>query len=53
MAMDSWSEVAFTYEKYDTEDIKSHWNEIVKSPDGLKNLDRVPTDGTWGILYEG
>jgi hypothetical protein len=51
--MDSWSEVALAYEKYDAEDIKRNWNEISKSLDGLKNLDQVPTDGTWGILYEG
>jgi hypothetical protein len=50
--MDSWSEVGLTYEKYDTEDLKRHWNEIIKSADGLKDLGKVPTEGTWGILYE-
>jgi hypothetical protein len=51
--IDSWSEVHLTYEKYETEDLKRAWNKIVKSNDGLRSLDKVPAEGTWGILYEG
>jgi hypothetical protein len=50
--IDSWAEIGLTYEKYTTEHLKRNWNKIAKSPDGLKNLDKVPTEGTWGILYE-
>jgi hypothetical protein len=50
--IDSWSEKGLTYEKYTTEDIKRNWDKIVKDANGLKNLDRVPADGSWGILYE-
>lgn len=50
--IDSWAEVTFKYEKYVTEDLKRVWNKMVRSPDGLKNLDKVPTEGSWGILYE-
>lgn len=50
--LDSWAEVGLTYEKYDTDDIKRSWNKIVKAPDGLQNLDKIPLEGTLGILYE-
>jgi hypothetical protein len=50
--IDSWSEPHLTYEKYDTEDLQRSWSNVVKSPDGLQTLDQVPSDGTWGILYE-
>jgi hypothetical protein len=50
--IDSWSEVGFAYEKYTTEDLTRNWNKIVKSANGLQNLSKVPTEGTWGILYE-
>ena len=50
--IDSWSEPHLTYEKYDTEDLQRSWPNIVKSPDGLQSFDQVPSDGTWGILYE-
>jgi len=50
--VDSWSEVSLTYEKYDTEDLQRNWDKITKSPDGLQSLDKVPKEGTWGILYE-
>jgi hypothetical protein len=50
--IDSWSEVNLTYEKYDNEDLKRDWDKIVKSSQGLQRLDRVPADGTWGLLYE-
>jgi hypothetical protein len=49
---DSWSEPHLTYEKYETEDLQNKWSSIVKSPDGLLTLENVPSDGTWGILYE-
>jgi hypothetical protein len=49
---DSWSELGLTYEKYNNDDLKRNWGKIVKSGDGLQNLDRVPSDGTWGIMYE-
>jgi hypothetical protein len=52
VAIDSWSEIRLTYEKYDTDDLQRNWTSIVKSPDGLQTLDKVPTDGLWGILYE-
>jgi len=52
VSMDSWSELHFTYEKYDTEDLRRNWTSIVKSSDGLQSLDKVPSDGSWGILYE-
>ena len=50
--IDSWSEVSLTYEKYETEDLKRSWEKIVKSKEGLQALDKVPSDGTWGLLYE-
>ena len=50
--IDSWSEKGFTYEKYNTEDIQGNWNKIIKDADGLQKLDKVPTEGMWGILYE-
>ncbi|MDH2901911.1 MAG: hypothetical protein PXY39_13160 [archaeon] len=49
---DSWSEVGLIYEKYNIDDLKRNWDKIVKSEGGLENLDNVPTEGTWGILYE-
>lgn len=49
--LDSWSEVGFSYEKYDNEDLQRAWSKI-KTEGGLQNLDKVPSDGTWGILYE-
>ena len=52
VSSDSWSEVNLTYEKYDSEIIKRVWNKITKAPDGLVDLSKVPTDGTWGFLYE-
>lgn len=53
MPIDSWSEVGLMYEKYNNEDLKRNWDKIVKAPDGMQNLDKVPTEGSWGILYEG
>jgi hypothetical protein len=50
--IDSWSEVGLSYEKYETGDLQRTWSKIAKSPDGLQSLDRVPTDGSWGLLYE-
>jgi hypothetical protein len=50
--IDSWAEVGFTYEKYTTEHLERSWNKIVKSRDGLQNLDKVPREGSWGILSE-
>lgn len=50
--IDSWSEVGFTYEKYNTGQIRDIWGKIVKSPGGLQGLEKVSTDGAWGILYE-
>ena len=51
--IDSWSEVGLTYEKYENEDLKRNWNKISKSTaGGLPSLERVPDQGTWGILYE-
>ncbi len=50
--IDSWSEVSLTYEKYEMEDLKRSWEKIVKSKDVLQELDKVPSDGTWGLLYE-
>lgn len=50
--IDSWSEVGLNYEKYNNDDIKRSWGKIIKSADGLQTLERVPEDGTWGILYE-
>ena len=50
--INSWSEVGLTYEKYSNDDLEHGWNKIVKSADGLQSLSRVPTDGSWGILYE-
>ncbi len=50
--IDSWSEVGLSYEKYETDALNHNWNKIVKAPDGLQRLDRVPTEGTWGIFYE-
>jgi hypothetical protein len=50
--IDSWSEVGLSYEKYESEDLKDSWNKIVKSPDGLQDLSKVPSEGSWGILYE-
>ena len=52
VAMDSWSEVGLNYEKYNNEDVTRCWDSIAKAADGLKTLDRVPSEGTWGILYE-
>jgi len=52
VAIDSWSEIRLTYEKYDTDDLQRNWTNIVKAPDGLQTLDKVPADGSWGILYE-
>ena len=49
---DSWSEVGLIYEKYNIDDLKRNWDKIAKSEGGLENLDKVPTEGTWGILYE-
>jgi hypothetical protein len=51
--IDSWSEVNLTYEKYETEDFNRVWNKIVRTQDGLQSLDKVPVEGTWGLLYEG
>ena len=51
--IDSWSEVVLSYEKYDMGDLQRAWNKIEKSTDGLKDLDKVTTEGTWGLLYEG
>jgi hypothetical protein len=51
--IDSWSEVGLTYEKYEIQDLKQAWGRIVKSNDGLETLDKVPVEGTWGLLYEG
>jgi hypothetical protein len=50
--IDSWSEVSFTYEKYNTEDLQKTWAKITKASDGVQSLDQVPEDGSWGILYE-
>lgn len=50
--IDSWSEVSLTYEKYEAEDLKRVWSNIVKDTRGLASLDRVQSDGTWGLLYE-
>lgn len=50
--IDSWSEVGLTYEKYDTDAFKRVWNKILKEQGGLEKLDKIPTDGTLGILYE-
>jgi hypothetical protein len=50
--IDSWSEKDLAYEKYSTEDFQRNWNKIVKDSDGLGNLDKVPAEGSWGILYE-
>jgi hypothetical protein len=50
--IDSWSEVKLAYEKYEAEDLQRDWDKIVKSTDGLQDLNNVPSDGTWGILYE-
>jgi len=50
--INSWSEEGLTYEKYSNEDLERSWNKIVKSADGLQNLKKVPTEGSWGILYE-
>lgn len=50
--IDSWSEVGLTYEKYDTAAFKRSWNKIVKAADGLQNLDKIPSEGTVGVLYE-
>lgn len=52
MPLDSWSELGFTYEKYNSEDLVRNWNRIVKSEKSLVRLDKVPTEGAWGILYE-
>jgi len=52
MPIDSWSEIGLTYEKYSTEDFERNWNKITKDADGLKNLNKVPREGSWGILYE-
>jgi hypothetical protein len=52
MSIDSWSEVAFIYEKYEIEDLKRNWSRILKSAGGLQDLDKVPSEGSWGILYE-
>jgi hypothetical protein len=49
--IDSWSSVGLKYEKYSTEDFQRCWNKI-KSPHGLQDLSKVPTEGSWGILYE-
>ena len=53
MPIDSWSEVGLMYEKYNNEDLKRNWGKILKASDGLQNLDKLPTEGSWGILYEG
>ena len=50
--INSWSEVGLTYEKYNNDDLERTWNKVVKSADGLQNLDKVPREGSWGILYE-
>jgi hypothetical protein len=50
--IDSWSELGLTYEKYDMKDIERNWNKIVKDAKGLENLNKVPREGYWGILYE-
>ncbi len=33
-------------------DFERNWNKIVKDADGLENLNKAPTEGSWGILYE-
>lgn len=50
--IDSWSEPGLTYEKYDAEGVQRVWSRIVKSQEGLQSLDKVPSEGTWGLLYE-
>ena len=50
--INSWSEVGLNYEKYSTEDLERVWSKIVKSPDGLQDLSKVPAEGSWGLLYE-
>jgi hypothetical protein len=50
--IDSWSEINLTYEKYESEDFRRSWDKIVKDPSGLQSLDKVPADGTLGLLYE-
>ncbi len=52
LPIDSWSEIGLTYEKYSTEDLVRNWNKIIKDADGLQDLGKVPTEGSWGILYE-
>ncbi len=49
---DSWSELHLSYERYDSDDLQRNWGNIAKTSDGLQTLDNVPSDGTWGILYE-
>ena len=51
-ALDSWSEVGFRYEKFETKDLQRVWDKIAKSPEGLQNSAKVPQDGTWGLLFE-
>lgn len=50
--IDSWSEVGLTYEKYDIADMKRNWNKIAKAANGLQSLDRLPSEGSVGLLYE-
>ena len=50
--IDSWSEIGLTYEKYETEDMLRAWSKIAKRPNGLQDTSKVPTDGSWGFLYE-
>jgi hypothetical protein len=50
--IDSWSEASFTYEKYNTEDVQRNWDKILRTSNGLQSLDKVPLEGSWGILYD-
>jgi len=34
------------------EDLKRAWDKIIVAKDGLQNVERVPEEGSWGILYE-
>lgn len=50
--IDSWSEIGLTYEKYETEDVQRVWSKIIKRPEGIQDISKVPLDGSWGFLYE-
>ena len=50
--IDSWSEINLSYEKYELEDFQRSWDKILKAPGGLQNLDKIPPDGSLGLLYE-